>query len=90
MTMSAIAIDIGVGLVPRVRVAIRRHHVRYRHIGIATVGPHPLIAKRLSARQLILHRISAGVCVCVTLRNANLLRACACRGRPFCCSLLTC
>ncbi len=38
-----------------------------------------LIAERLSARQLILHRVSAGVCiyiyVCVTLRNAILLRA---------------
>ena len=36
-----------------------------------------LIAKRLSARQLILHRISPSVCiyVCVTLRNAILLQA---------------
>ena len=35
-----------------------------------------LIAKRLSARQLILHRISPSVCiyVCVTLRNANVSR----------------
>ena len=41
-----------------------------------------LVAERLSARQLILHRISASVCiyvyiyiyVCVTLRNAIILR----------------
>ena len=43
-----------------------------------------LIAERLSARQLILHRISASVCiyiniyVCVTLRNAIIL--CAAHG----------
>ncbi len=43
--------------------------------------PH-IFAERLSARQLILHRISASVCiyiyilyVCVTLRNAIILRA---------------
>ena len=48
-----------------------------------------LIAERLSARQLILHRISASVCiyiniyVCATLRNAIILRAAHGVAGPF-------
>ena len=57
----------------------------YQHI-------NSIIAERLSARQLILHRISASVCiynmyiyicVCVTLRNAIILRTAHGVAGPF-------
>ena len=79
-------------------VVLRENFARFifAHMRLGEIKFHGIIAERLSARQLILHRISASVCIYIYIYiymsrlGMQLTAYCAWRGRPFCGSVLTC